>query len=205
MRKPGFWTARVTPKLSAVERPPWRSNMDAVRPAAFLDRDGVINVDRGYTYRVKDLVFTPTAIEGVKALNDADYRVFVVTNQSGVARGYYTVGDVERFHAAMQERLHAGGAHVDCFYYCPFHPDGTVALYAIEHDDRKPSPGMLLRAIREWPTDVAASVMIGDKQSDLEVAARVRVTGLLVEPNVCDLAAEVRRFLYRPSQRPRAG
>jgi D-glycero-D-manno-heptose 1,7-bisphosphate phosphatase len=138
-----------------------------VRPAAFLDRDGVINVDRGYTYLTERLVFTPTAIEGIKASNDAGYRVFVVTNQSGVSRGYYTVADVERFHEAMQERLRARGAHVDCFYYCPFHPEGSMAEYAIDHEDRKPRPGMLLRAIREWPTDVAASVMIDDKESDI--------------------------------------
>jgi D-glycero-D-manno-heptose 1,7-bisphosphate phosphatase len=173
---------------------------DAVRPVAFLDRDGVINVDRGFTYLVKNLVFTPTAIEGIRAFNDAGYRVIVVSNQSGVARGYYTTYDVERFHTAMQERLRERGAHIDCFYYCPFHPEGCVAEYAIDHEDRKPSPGMLLRAMREWPTDVAASVMIGDRQSDLEVAARAGVTGLLVEPNICDLAAEVRRFLKTVSR-----
>jgi D-glycero-D-manno-heptose 1,7-bisphosphate phosphatase len=186
--------------LSRVEQlPPRGSKSDAVRPAAFLDRDGVINVDRGYTYLTEHLVFTPTAVEGIKAFNDAGYRVFVVTNQSGVARGFYTVNDVERFHNAMKEQLRAGGAHVDCFYYCPFHPEGSMAEYAIDHEDRKPRPGMLLRAIREWPTDVAASVMIGDKESDIHVAAAAGVSGLLVEPNVCDLAAEVRRFLDRRS------
>jgi D-glycero-D-manno-heptose 1,7-bisphosphate phosphatase len=151
-----------------------------VRPAAFLDRDGVINVDRGFTYLREDLVFTPTAVEAIKAFNDAGHRVFVVTNQSGVARGYYTIADVERFHECTEEQLRASGAHVDCFYYCPFHPEGSVAEYAIDHDDRKPRPGMLLRAIREWPTDVAASVMIGDKESDIQVATAAGLTGLLV-------------------------
>jgi D,D-heptose 1,7-bisphosphate phosphatase len=173
---------------------------DGVRPAAFLDRDGVINVDRGYTYRVEDLVFTRTAIEGIKAFNNAGYRVFVISNQSGVARGYCTVEHVERFHAAMLQQLHARGAHIDGFYYCPFHPEGSVAGYAIDHEDRKPSPGMLLRAMREWPTDIAASVLIGDKQSDLQAAARAGVTGLRVETNVGDLAAAVRRFLQQRPQ-----
>ena len=179
---------------------PSRSEGDDVRPAAFLDRDGVINVDRGYTYRVEDLVFTPTAIEGIKALNDAGYRVFVVTNQSGIARGYYTAGEVEQFHDAMAQQIQAHGAHVDCFYYCPFHPEGSVAEYAINHEDRKPSPGMLRRAMREWPTDVAASLLIGDQESDLQAAARAGLAGLLVERNVGDLAAAVRGFLQRRSQ-----
>jgi D-glycero-D-manno-heptose 1,7-bisphosphate phosphatase len=150
---------------------------EAVRPAAFLDRDGVISVDHGFTYLTKDLVFTPTAIEGIKAFNDAACRLFVVTNQSGVARGYYSPVDVERFHAAMQERLLERGAHIDCFYYCPFHPEGCVTEYAIDHEDRKPSPGMLLRAIRKWPTDVAASVMIGDRRSAVQAGARAGLTG----------------------------
>jgi len=179
---------------------PRRSRADEIRPAAFLDRDGVINVDRGYTYRIEDLVFTPTAIEGIKAFNDAGYRVFVVSNQSGVARGYYTAEDVERFHEEMRRQLSARGAHVDGFYYCSFHPEGTVAEYAIDHEDRKPSPGMLLRAIREWPTDVAASVLIGDKESDLQAASRAGLAGLRVEPNIGDLAAVVRDFLQRRNE-----
>jgi len=146
---------------------------------------------------VQDLAFTPTGIEGINAFNDAGFRVFVITNQSGVARGYYTAEDVERFHEAMRQQLRAHGAHVDCFYYCPYHPEGTVAEYAIDHEDRKPSAGMLLRAFHESPTDIPASVMIGDKQSDLQVAACAGVTGLLVESNVCDLAAVVRMFLAR--------
>ena len=203
MRKACFWEERAAPETPTVDQLPRRLRKRVpIRPAAFLDRDGVINIDRGYTYRVADLVFTPTAIEGIKAFNDAGYRVFVVTNQSGVARGYYTVADVERFHEALHERIKARGAHVDCFYYCPFHPEGTVAEYAIEHDDRKPSPGMLLRALREWPTDRTASVLIGDKETDIEVAMRVGIAGLLVEPDVCDLETEVRKFLARSSNRP---
>ncbi len=157
----------------------------------------MINIDHGYTFRPEDLQFTPTAIDGIRMLNEAGYRVLVVTNQSGVARGYYTVADVERFHERMQEQLLAHGAHVDRFYYCAFHPEGSVAEYARDHEDRKPSPGMLLRAMRDWPTDRARSVMIGDKDSDMEVAARAGVPGLLVEANRCDLAAEVRNFLRR--------
>ena len=172
-----------------------RDGGGALRPAVFLDRDGVINVDAGYTFRVEDLRFTPTAVEGIRLLNEAGYLAIVVTNQSGVARGLYGVADIERFHARMQDELARGGAHIDAFYHCAYHPDGTVAEFAREHEDRKPSPGMLLRAIRDLPVDRARSVMIGDRRSDMEVAARVGIPGILVTPDICDLAYEVRRVL----------
>lgn len=165
------------------------------RPAAFLDRDGVINVDHGYTFRPEDLELTPTAAEGVGLLNAAGYPVLVVTNQSGVARGLYGIADIERFHAHLQARLALYGAHVDGFYYCACHPDGIVAEYAIEHEDRKPSPGMLLRAMREWNVRREGSFMIGDRESDMAAADRAGIAGLLVPANSCDLAGAVRRLL----------
>lgn len=172
------------------------------RPAAFLDRDGVINVDEGYTFRAADLRFTPTAVAGIRRLNEAGYWVIVVTNQSGVARGFYSCADVEAFHDHMQAALAEGGAHVDAFYYCAYHPDGSVSAYAREHEDRKPSPGMLLRAMREWPIDRARSFMIGDKDSDVEVAARAGIPGVRVPANSCDLAREVDRLLSRADPAP---
>lgn len=165
------------------------------RPAAFLDRDGVINVDHGYTFRPEDLEFTPTAAEGIGLLNAAGYPVLVVTNQSGVARGLYGTADIERFHAHLQARLARHGAHVDSFYYCACHPDGIVAEYAIEHEDRKPAPGMLLRAMREWGVEAEGSFMIGDKASDMEAADRAGIAGVLVPANSCDLAGTVRRLI----------
>ena len=96
------------------------------RPAAFLDRDGVLNYDHGYTHRPDDLVWTENAREAVLSLNNAGYLVFVVTNQAGVARGYYSERDVHAFHASMQSDLAKIGAYVDAFYYCPFHPDAIV-------------------------------------------------------------------------------
>ncbi len=167
----------------------------APRPAAFLDRDGVINVDHGYTWRPEDLVFTPTAIEGIALLNRADYRVLVVTNQSGVARGLYGTHDVERFHDHIQAELGRHGARIDAFYYCAYHPEGSIAEYAIEHEDRKPGPGMLLRAMREWNVTRAGSFMIGDKPSDAASAAAAGIPAVLVPANDCDLAATVRGLL----------
>jgi len=165
------------------------------RPAAFLDRDGVINVDHGYVFEPTRLEFTPTAIEGVRLLNDAGYPVLVVTNQSGVARGMYGVAEVEAFHAHLNAALSQAGAHVDAFYYCPYHPDGTVAEFAVEHEDRKPSPGMIRRAMREWDVREEGSFLIGDKSSDLDAAVAAGIAGYLIESNVGDLAARVRAIL----------
>jgi len=167
------------------------------RPAAFLDRDGVINVDHGYTYRVEHLEFTPTAVEGIRLLNQADYRVLVVTNQSGVARGLYGIADVEAFHAHMNAALGQGGAHIDDFYYCPYHPQGTVAEFAIEHEDRKPGAGMIRRAMRDWNICAEGSFLIGDKSSDAESAAAAGIPSLLIPANSGDLAAAVQTFLPR--------
>lgn len=165
------------------------------RPAAFLDRDGVINVDRGYTHRPEHLEFTPTAVEGIRLLNQAAYPVLVVTNQSGVARGLYGLAEVEAFHAHLNAALAEAGAHVDAFYHCPYHPDGTVAEFGREHQDRKPGIGMIRRAMREWHVGTEGSFLIGDKQSDMDAAAAAGVVGYLIEPDVGDLAALVRTIL----------
>ena len=165
--------------------------------AAFLDRDGVINVDHGYTYRPEDLLFTPTAVEGIQLLNRAGYLVIVVTNQSGVARGLYGVDDIDRFHAHMQTELGREGARIDGFYHCAYHPDGVIAEFAREHEDRKPAPGMLLRAMREWSVGREGSFMIGDRASDAESAAAAGIPSLLIPANNGDLAEAVRSMLAR--------
>lgn len=169
--------------------------MATSRPAAFLDRDGVINVDRGYTHCPNALEFTPTAIEAIQLLNQADHAVLVVTNQSGVARGLYGVAEVEAFHAHMNAALHEQGARIDAFYYCPYHPDGQVSEFAIDHEDRKPAPGMILRAMRDWNVDPARSFLIGDKESDAQAAEAAGLRWRLIEPDQGDLAAVVREFL----------
>lgn len=147
------------------------------RPAAFLDRDGVINVDSGYAHRLEDLVFVPGAPAAVRRLNDLGYYVFVVTNQAGVARGFYGLDDVHRFNAEIQRRLAVEGAHIDRFYIAPYHPDGIVPEFAIDHLDRKPNPGLLLKAMADWPVVKDRSFLIGDKESDIEAARRAGVAG----------------------------
>jgi D-glycero-D-manno-heptose 1,7-bisphosphate phosphatase len=150
------------------------------KPALFLDRDGVLNEDRGYVHRWEDFRWIPGAKDAVAAFNRAGWLVIVVTNQSGVGRGYYTEDDMHGLHAHMAQELAAAGAHVDAWYFCPQHPDSRLERY--RHPDpprRKPNPGMILEALQEWPIDPAASLLIGDKPSDLEAALRAGIRGVL--------------------------
>jgi D-glycero-D-manno-heptose 1,7-bisphosphate phosphatase len=151
-----------------------------LRPALFLDRDGVLHEDRGYVHRWEDFCWIPGAREAVAAFNARDWWVFVVTNQSGVGRGYYPEADVHALHARMSEALVAAGARIDAFYHCPFHPEALEDRYRHpDPPDRKPNPGMLLRAMADWPVDAARSVMVGDKAIDLEAGRRAGVRSLL--------------------------
>lgn len=151
-----------------------------LKPAAFLDRDGVLNADSGYTHRREDLAWIPGAREAVLSLNEAGYLVIVVTNQAGVGRGYFAERDMAGFHEAMQDGLAEVGAHVDAFYHCPFHPEAATDAYRhADHPDRKPNPGMILRAMRDWPVATAGSFLIGDRESDLEAARRAGIPGYL--------------------------
>ncbi len=140
------------------------------KSAAFLDRDGVLNVDIGWLHKPQDCVWMDGAKEAVRLLNAANYFVFVVTNQAGVARGLYSEATLNELHDWMSVELAAAGAHVDAYYYCPHHPEGTIASYALACECRKPGPGMIRRAFAEWPVDAGGSFLIGDRASDLEAA-----------------------------------
>jgi D-glycero-D-manno-heptose 1,7-bisphosphate phosphatase len=148
------------------------------RPAIFLDRDGTLNVDRGYTHKITDLSWQPGARQAVKYANDAGYYVFVVTNQAGVARGLYQESDVIAFHAEMQSQLYEIGAHVDAFEWCPFHVDGTVAAYRQDSRHRKPSPGMIEDLVDVWPVDMSRSLLIGDSPDDMKAAEAAGLVGI---------------------------
>jgi D,D-heptose 1,7-bisphosphate phosphatase len=157
------------------------------RPAVFLDRDGVINRDHGYVHRPDQVDWMTGAKRAIRSLNDLGFRVVVVTNQAGIAHGYYSEREMHALHAWMQDELSAEGAFVDAFYFCPYHPEGKLAQYRRIHDDRKPGPGMILRAISELNIDAARSFLIGDKQSDLDAACAAGIPGFLFDDG--DLAS----------------
>lgn len=149
------------------------------RPAVFFDRDGILNEDLGYVHRPADFVWRPGAIDAIKLLNDSGYYTFVVTNQAGVARGLYSEAVVQDLHHWMAGELGLRGAHIDEFYYCPHHPEGTQSGYGVVCDCRKPGPGMLLSALAKWPIDHKGSFMIGDKPWDVEAAEAAGIRGVL--------------------------
>jgi D-glycero-D-manno-heptose 1,7-bisphosphate phosphatase len=145
------------------------------RPAAFLDRDGVINVDHGYTYRIDDFEFVDGTLAAAARLHAMGFALVVVTNQSGIGRGLYTVADFEGLTAWMRAQFAAAGAPLAGVYWCPHHPVDAVGAYRRDCDCRKPAPGMLLAAMRDLDLDPARSVLFGDKHSDLEAAATAGV------------------------------
>ena len=163
------------------------------RRALFLDRDGVINRDHGYVGSIDRFEWTPTALAAIRAASDAGWHVFVVTNQSGVARGLYDEAAVRHLLAWMAEQARRAGGTIDDARYCPYHPQAVVADYRRESDWRKPAPGMLLDLIRAWGVEPSASVLIGDQPSDIAAAQAARVPGHLFDGG--DLLALVQELL----------
>ncbi|MGO8976253.1 MAG: D-glycero-beta-D-manno-heptose 1,7-bisphosphate 7-phosphatase [Steroidobacteraceae bacterium] len=149
------------------------------RPAAFLDRDGVLNIDRGYVHRPEQFSWIPGAHACIRRLNDLGYRVIIVTNQAGIAHGYYTEDSMHALHNWIQDRLMESGAFIDAFYYCPYHHEAKVDKYRRRDDSRKPGPGMILQACSEFGIDKDRSFLIGDKDSDIAAAHAAGIPGFL--------------------------
>jgi D,D-heptose 1,7-bisphosphate phosphatase len=141
------------------------------RRALFLDRDGVINVEHGYVGTRDRFEWMPGACEAVRAATDAGWHVFVITNQSGVARGLYDEAAVMALHGWMTDEVRRAGGTIDDIRYCPFHPDGVVPAYRKVSDWRKPAPGMLLDLVRAWEVERDRCLLIGDQDSDMAAAA----------------------------------
>ena len=152
-----------------------------LRPAIFFDRDGTLNVDTGYLYKSEDFRWIEDAPAAIRWANDHGYLTVVVTNQSGIARGFYTEADVEKLHRWMNERLAEMGAHIDAFYYCPHHPEGTVAKYRKQCHCRKPGTVLIEEACRALHIERNASFLIGDAERDMACAARAGLRGVRYE------------------------
>lgn len=163
--------------------------MSDMRPALFLDRDGVINVDKGYVSKIADFEWIDGAAEAIATFNSRNWFVFVVTNQSGIARGYYTEEDMTTLHTWMLTELEAKGARIDQIYFCPFHDQGEIQRYRKDSFDRKPKPGMLLQAMADYPVKKESSFLIGDKETDIQAAHAAGIGGFLFkETNLAQYA-----------------
>ncbi len=149
------------------------------RPAVFLDRDGVLNANTGYPHRPDQIQWTDGAHEAVKVFNDAGYFVFVITNQAGVAHGFFDEETVKRLHRWMNGEMMKSGAHVDDWRYCPYHPDAAVGSYRAPHPWRKPGAGMIIDLMRHWQIDAAHSLLIGDRDIDMKAARNAGIEGHL--------------------------
>ena len=148
--------------------------------AVFLDRDGVIIQDKGYVHKISDFKLLPGVAAAIKKLNDAGFLVIIITNQSGVARGYFTEDEVRKLNQHLVLEMKKVGAHIDAVYYCPHYLHGTVEAYKKVCDCRKPRPGMILRAAEELHIDITSSWMIGNAESDVLAGKTARCRTILL-------------------------
>ncbi|MFA4849317.1 MAG: HAD family hydrolase [Methanoregula sp.] len=152
-----------------------------IKKAVFLDRDGVITEDPPhYAHRIDQVQIIPGSADAIRLLNEGDFIVIVVSNQSGVAKGYYQEHDIRLFNDEMKRQLSLEGAYIDAEYYCPHHPEGIIDRYRQECSCRKPQPGMLIQAAEEHQINLKASFMIGDKFSDIVAGKSVNCRTIFV-------------------------
>jgi D-glycero-D-manno-heptose 1,7-bisphosphate phosphatase len=176
--------------------------------ALFLDRDGVINVEKNYVYRIEDFEFLPGIFDLCATARDLGFCLVVITNQAGIGRGYYGEADFQYLTRWMLDQFQGQGIAIDRVYYCPYHPTAGVGEYRRESFDRKPNPGMILRAQQDLGLTLADSALIGDKDSDIEAGRAAGVghllkllpeaaTGLVADPgvNLCRDLDAVRQWL----------
>lgn len=161
--------------------------------AVFLDRDGTINVEKDYLYNIEDFEYLPDVIDGLRLFQEKGYLIIVITNQSGIARGYYTEDDYHRLDKWMKDDLAQKGIKITASYYCPHLPEAVIPKYAIECDCRKPKLGMYYKAVDEWNIDLDNSIAIGDKLRDLAICDHSKCRGILISEEDKEVPENVER------------
>ncbi len=151
-----------------------------LRPGVLLDRDGTVCEEVGYLNHMSRLAILPECPEGIRMLNAAGLPVAIVTNQGGVGAGYFPESFVGEVHREIDRRLADEGARIDAYYYCPYHPHGTVPPYNRDSEYRKPKPAIAEQAAKDLGLDLARSYVVGDRGTDLELAVRIGARGILV-------------------------
>jgi len=158
-----------------------RNDVGKQNTAVFLDRDGTINEEVGYLDTIDKLELFANAAEAIKMINESGMKAVVITNQSGIARGYFSEEFVETVHTHIQKILKAKGAFIDAFYYCPHHPTEGIGTYQQSCACRKPEAGLLIAAAQDLDIDLTSSYVVGDMVKDIQVASRVGSKGILVK------------------------
>lgn len=160
----------------------------------FLDRDGTINVEKNYLFRKEDFEFIDSVPQAIARLKQNGYQVIVVSNQAGVARGYYTEEDVQKLHYYINEELRKWNAFIDAFYYCPHHPEAGIGKYKVECQCRKPQIGLFQKACKDFSVDKNHSWMIGDNRGDIEAGKQFGLSTIMVRTGY---GAELEQKGYR--------
>ncbi|MBP3197357.1 MAG: HAD family hydrolase [Butyrivibrio sp.] len=161
-----------------------------MRKAVFLDRDGTINVDKDYLYKIEDFEYLPGVIEGLRLFQDLGYTLIVLTNQSGIARGFYTEKDYKLIEMWMENDLKSKGIKISASYFCPHLPDAPIKKYNVLCDCRKPKLGMFRRAMMEWDLDIDKCIAIGDKMRDLAICKVSGCKGYLISKSEFEFVTE---------------
>ncbi len=157
--------------------------------AIFLDRDGVINYDHGYVYKISDFIFIPDVFEACKQFTDSGYQLIIITNQSGIARGYYSEHDFHLLNQWMLQQFKLNAVNITAVYYCPHHPVDGSGKYKIECNCRKPKPGMILQAVQEYQINLSQSILIGDNLRDIKAGKAAGVAkNFLVESGKIEIS-----------------
>ncbi len=148
--------------------------------AVFLDRDGVVNEDRGYTYKIEDFALIPNTVRGLKLLQKAGFKTIIITNQSGIARGIYPLVAMQSFNKHLQRELMKRGVKIDAIYFCPHFPEAKIKKYRKVCNCRKPRPGMVLQAQKDFNLNLKKSFIIGDQTSDIALGKKLKIPTFLV-------------------------